>query len=248
MDERNDAFENGNQCCALQYDNECMDIDQTKDNSSQEMLNSSKQLLIFNQSHNSICESHNPFHKLELNIEGLNDIIKSDYITQNNNHIESRDFSIRKSNTNFDTCCASKVHFQQLENNWKEKNLKIMEENQSSTLESMVIDEIHLDCSKDHEMLDYVENTEYMNSKFMKKHIEARTNELESKMQSKCEKIENPKEQSPFQYLHSEVVTKSSSEENVNGFRSYTITPICNDLQDSKTKPKEVEIKCIGEH
>jgi hypothetical protein len=170
IEKKINVFENGNQCCSLQYANELMDLDNTKDENSQEKLNGSKQFLILNQSHDSICESHNPFHKLEMNIEALNDITKSNSFIQNNKLIESRDFSIEKSNTNFDTC-ASKVNFQELENNWKRTNLNAMEENQSSTLESMVIDEIYLDCSKDHEMLDHVENAKFINSKFMKKHV-----------------------------------------------------------------------------
>jgi len=211
------------------------------------MLNGRKRKLVLNQSHDSICESHNPFHDLGINIKALNDTIELNYCIDGNISIKNRDVSFTNLDMNFDTCLR-KIHSQHFENKFTSVDLKTKEENQSSTLESMITNEIHLDSSKDHKMASVVENKQYNSSKYMEERIKAMTIDLESKNQSDCKKRKNPRGKSSSQILHYEAMTKTLSEENANGSSPYCATTIYNNSQDSNAKPKENEVKPTGKH
>lgn len=123
-----------------------------------------------------------------------------------------------------------------------------MEENQSSTLESMIIDEVHLDCSKHYEMLNHVENMHYINSKHMEEHIEAMTNNLDNQNESICKKKGKTEGQHSSQCLLYEAMTEKFIEDNASGLKPSSANTICNNSHDSKAKAKEVEVKPTGEH
>lgn len=224
--------------------NALMCSNQIENSTLKENLNGSEQRLILNQSHDSICESYNSFHNLGMNIEifkalnGTNDL---------NASIENNNVYSNKLDGIFETFSSSKLSLEHIDNNTTSVDFKVTKTNSNLTnLETMVIDQNHLDCLNYYESINPLETMPYINSKQIEEEHDPMKNDLIIQKQSRFDKKDKIKGQRSSQRLLHEAMSKKLLETSTNGLRPSRMTTTCSNLQATKAKSKEDEIKPIG--
>ena len=209
-------------------------FNKTENSTKTETSNGGEKLFALNQSHDSICESCNSFHNLEMNTEifkALNGSIEINNSIQNNNVL----FSKPHANV-----------IGHVENNTTNMDLNVVDQDQSLTsIETITPDQILLDCPNRFEYVNPLENIANINSKQVEiDHDVTKQSDLGVGNQILFDKKDKTKGYRSSQRLLHEAMSKKLSEADTIGLRPCRTASNC--TPELKVKSKEDGIKHVG--